>query len=522
MEHKPVVEGRIYMNFSMHLLQKGEQRCALMLSLLVAYVLRIQIDGLLPLVVIGMGLLLHHLWRHPHNGFIVLLCLVYALPAVPQLQDAPTWAFVSAAVIWSIACVREWWQKGGGALAGWQSKALLAALVLLVINFIVAQRNGIELFVWLRSAAALLPLALILPALLLRQPEEDASWKWIALTVGLISLSLAAEALWTYMYHQLWDKVALDSPVAQAFFATPMGQYFLEFSQVMHYGEPIYLRIASIIPETQGILIPAGAVVWFAASVALPKRSWRWMAIIAATICFCAVSATLTRSMLLSVVLVQGIISIYYLSLRSYRHRLIGKALFQGSIVLFFVLYFNIFQSFTVRTYALLNEWREYAIVRMLLPAQFEMAPLMSANAYRPETSYRLQEIEQVAYLFYDAPILGNGLGTSIIIDMPVRTVKAESYRPRFVHNWVLYWLMVGGITGTLLFAAYLFAPLANLRRLNVPEHEMLRYAVISLTLILIIYGLFFAVCVTPPYTLLMAVLMDFTLQQYRQANRNE
>lgn len=498
---------------------KSTEGILLLVSLLVAYALRSENALFLPGIAIGMGYVLFRLWTRPQLGFIALLCLVYALPAVPTMGDVPSLCFAAAAAIWSIACLREWVRAGAVSLPQWMTYVIAGCLLLLAVNFVIAGHNGVDTRAWLRATASILPLGLIIPAILLKQPPADMSWRWIALTVGLIAFSFSVEVLWVYLHNQLWQGLEYDSAVAQKFLASPTGQYIQNYDNMIQVGRPMLLRVASLLPEAQGILLPVRAVGWFAASIALPVRKVRWLAIAASTICLCAVCTTLTRSMLCSVLLVQGIIALYCFCIRLYRMRLLRKLVFQFVVTIVFLLAFNVFVVMQSRMVALLEEVKEYQVAELLLDIlRLDSKTIALKTDYRTETNYRLQEYVTVANLFAKSPMLGNGMGTQITIRFPSVAGKEITYHPRYVHNWALYWLMTGGLVAAVLFGTYLFAPLMNLRRLNLPEHEILRYAVLSVSLVLIIYGMFFAVCVTPPFTLLMAVLMDFTLQQYTQA----
>jgi hypothetical protein len=114
--------------------------------------------------------------------------------------------------------------------------------------------------------------------------------------------------------------------------------------------------------------------------------------------------------------------------------------------------------------------------------------------------------------MFRDSPLLGKGLGVKHTMRFAVGTAEDADtnfieQRVGYVHNWIVYWLMTGGLVGTMLYIAAAGLPLVRLMRL---PHEH-RWLIVATLATAATYGLFFAVFRLLPFNLLLGLLCGWT-----------
>ncbi|MNF58830.1 O-Antigen ligase [compost metagenome] len=127
--------------------------------------------------------------------------------------------------------------------------------------------------------------------------------------------------------------------------------------------------------------------------------------------------------------------------------------------------------------------------------------------------SSRLVEYKIAWNMFVSHPVLGNGLG--IKHEMQWETVENERQTKwvAYVHNWVFYILMVGGIAGFLVYSVVLIGPLFF--RLSWVKSESTHWTIIrAAVLTMTVYGAFFAVFRLITFNLLISVIWGLIFAQ--------
>jgi O-antigen ligase len=117
----------------------------------------------------------------------------------------------------------------------------------------------------------------------------------------------------------------------------------------------------------------------------------------------------------------------------------------------------------------------------------------------------RIEEYRIAWKMFLEHPIFGNGLGVKHEISFATSFGNVLTQKVGYIHNWPLYFLMVGGVVGFALYSYLLFIPLfKNASRHD--SHDVIYRTLFVGLLTLSIYGLFFAVFRLITFNLLLAV----------------
>jgi O-antigen ligase len=140
-----------------------------------------------------------------------------------------------------------------------------------------------------------------------------------------------------------------------------------------------------------------------------------------------------------------------------------------------------------------------------LRPIYLDRINTMTKSADIPHDaniSSRLEEYRMAWEMFLNSPIVGQGLG--IKHDMHFTMNEGESLHVRvgYVHNWVMYMLMIGGVVGLTAYSILLLSP-AVLAWRGIAERE-LTILILATVAAMVGYGLFFAVFRLIPFNLLL------------------
>lgn len=460
-------------------------------------------EPLLPLCAVLAITLVAYIVRAPQLGFAALPPLLLATSYPPAFDDPGTLLFILVGVVW--VGTEMWRAHVLPRYPAWLWKIALLAGIVLAINLATATHHGIALSAWLRGLYPFLLLGLAIPFLLRKLPTH--CWQLLAAAVGLTCLVLSAEILYIYCANQLWETMPTTSDLAQRFLNSAQGKHFAALNGA--YTHPIMtLRITLILPEAAGVFVPLGVVGWSLAAHMMPHR-WRWIACAAAAICFCAAIATITRSMIFCCGLsISATLLLYYWNSRK---RLTESAMI-GAMVLAFSAPFFVttaaFSDLLQRNRDLLENAKSYK-------ASTSANASISTSALQ-DIGYRAQEYKQAWQAFANGPLTGQGFGHAIKLAFP-KGFKGEiiTVDATYTHSWILYWLMVAGIPGLLLYCLITFAPLVRLRAFRDVPHLSLTLVLAGAGMLLASYGLFFAVYRTLPNVICLSMLLGWTLSSY-------
>lgn len=484
----------------------------LMLSLSFACMALLRWGGepLLPLcAALAIGLVLC-MARAPQLGFAALPPLLLATSYPPAFNDPGTLFFMALSGVWIGTGI---WQARASALPrypSWLWKIVAFIGVVLAINFIAAIHHGISVSAWLRGLYPFLLLGLAVPFLLGKPPSDH--WRFLALAVGITCVVLSAQILFIYCGNRLWEPLAITNDLVQRFFNSPQGEHSIALNGAYN-NSTMKLRITLIFPEAASIMAPLGFVGWIFAAHGVPKFH-RWVAIAAAALCLCAIIATATRSMVFCCGLSVGLtLLIYYWNSR----KRFFESVAIGAIVL------AVSSPFLLGTPALGDLWkRNQDLFKIHEHNPTEHNNTEHNNTAYQDIGYRLQEYQQAWAAFVDAPLTGQGFGHVIKLVFPRGSSDEEvTVAATYTHNWVLYWLMVAGIPGLLMYGLMTLAPLVRLRAFRDSPNLPLTLVLAGAGILMASYGLFFAVYRTLPNVLCLTMLLGWTLSSWGTARKH-
>lgn len=464
------------------------------LSFACALVLRWGAIEILPLCAVPAVALVISIIRRSDYGFAALPPLLLATSFPPAFSDPGTILFIMVASVWIVAELCRVRRATVPPYPSWLGKIMLLAAIIIIINLATAMHNGIAFSAWLRGLFPFLLFGLTIPLLL--HKRSLSHWSCFVLALGLACLVLSAEILWIYCINQLWAPIASSSDLAQQFFSSAVGKHFAELNGT--YEAPtIFFRITYILPEAAGLLPALGTVGWALAAHNHYKYA-RAFAVTAAAVCFCAAIATATRSMIFCCGLSIAIaLMIYYWNSRE---RLL-LSLRVGITVLL------LSTPFLLGTPALQN---------LMIRTQTILHHTGKAIHASQDVGYRLQEYSQAWSAFVDAPLTGHGFGYIIkLAFVAPATGEQVVIKAPYTHNWIIYWLMVAGIPGLVLYGLITLVPLVKLHRFRSGSNQPITLVLAGSGILIASYGLFFAIYRTLPNVLGLTMLLAWAISNW-------
>lgn len=131
----------------------------------------------------------------------------------------------------------------------------------------------------------------------------------------------------------------------------------------------------------------------------------------------------------------------------------------------------------------------------------------------------RVEEYRIAWDRFRASPLFGHGLGIQHNIRFDAGNGEWLDTRVGYVHNWIMYVLMTGGLLGLMAYAGVLFGP-AVLAWRRYPAESGLRELVLASIAVMAIYGLFFAVFRLIPFNLVLGGMWGLMLSVQREHAR--
>lgn len=522
---------------------------AIIIAALTAIGLTQENDTILFMAAAGMTAVIIMAVFSPWLGMLTLFPLAFALPPAPATVGLQEFSFaVLLAVITTgtfIECRRAPIARPLLKLCG---LTLLAVSTAITINLTVALNNNIPLRDWIRGIIPFLFILNFLPVAVLTGKDENRI-RWIGVSIATSIFMLAGFIIFHYFHNDIWrpywlltvDDQALRIPEAVASeYADAIG--------------PMRDRITMSIAQATDALLPVGLVVGVTlASLAKPKAA-ATTGLLMALSCMIAILITFTRSMLLSSILA---ILIFLFYLIVYRKKVLPKfitILTTLSATGLIFIYSTGIQDIWIGRMSQLtavpaSESNTRPINNIVEPdafvstettpndtSTFEAPPAPdNYHSIQPKVpsdnkttkdfniSARMDEYKIAWKMFVPRPIMGNGLGVKHEMRWETTDNVSEAKQVAYVHNWPFYMLMVGGLSGLLVYSALLFGPvifkLSSIR--SEPIHwTLIRMAILTMA----IYGAFFAVFRLITFNLLLAVIWGIIVTQVlidRQKNKS-
>lgn len=432
---------------------------------------------------------------------LALVPLVFAVRPAPErigIQEAIFALFAVAAVLRCLAGLQA--RGDGREMVRRYALPILAAGLLVGINGYVAISHDVPLTDWLRGLIPFAFLGLAIPlAIVLRERPDRLPWLWLA--VALLGVLMASHVVFVFLseglnqpYWLLGD--GLDAP------RIPESQLALH----QNARGPFQDRVTMLTPRATSVLLPLGLVAAFVMAGRSNSKAVSVAATGLAVLFLAAILMTLTRSMLLAVLAVIGVV-------------LLATALWwRGQLVRQVVLSIILIVSGwgLIHAFGLESLW-SYRASGLVSALEAHRSPTLAADGPAPtlaaddNVASRMDEIKIAWARFIEYPVFGNGLGSThamTFIGPEGRVEKQVTY----VHNWPAYFLMTTGFIGWAAYAALLAGPVLLGGGGRVRTEPAMVTAMRAGVLVMAVYGLFFAVFRLIDFNLLLAIAWAMTL----------
>lgn len=512
----------------------------------------------------------------PWLGLLALFPLGFALEPAPQGIGLREIGFAAICASICLGALKVAWQNG---TLGWNARRFAAPVLLIVaflaLNFAVARGNDISLGYWVRGLIPFLFIALFWPIGIFLNEERNRI-NWLALSLFIMAVLFSAQIMFVYWYEGLY----------QAVYYLPDGDDFIRTTapeDPLNPGDkigPFYYRVTTFLAQSTDALLPLAFSVGYVVSILSPNRNLRWSGLLLTCLGSTAILTTQTRSMLLCALIA---VCLFGLVLLIFQRRHFKRAVLTGigiiifSVIMVFAInldpvwynrFLQLYYSLGINIYVdalmayvgLVVEWcieafkyvadSIYRLIHWFLnlftssdgtggyvslfseEPQVEIpAPGIDPTVFSGDVNVltRMEEYRIAFGIFQQQPLTGAGLGVRYDILADGQVFKQVGY----VHNWVFYSLMTGGIGGALIYGSLLMLPalknavtvLRSRKSLEPEEADrrlMIFHAVWVGLATMTLYGLFFAVFRLISFNLLLAAAIGITFHLSMLAKQGE
>lgn len=464
-----------------------------------------RIAGLAALLALGLAAL-----RWPVVAAVSLLPMLYAIPPAPREVGPAELGVAGLAAALLVGTTLLHWATVARLIAIRCRWVAFGATTLVIVNAAIALHAGTPAAGWLRGAVPFGFLVLLVPitALIL---DARLSVRDLIFSVCAASLLFGAAVLGVFHAERLWeDTWWLYDPEKAEWTRIAADRASELGDRVSRWGP---MRVTQFLPRATDPLVGTGLAAG-CLLFALPGGRWaRFVGLSAATVAALAVSATVTRSYIGALIVASlTIVTILFVDARRSRDWAILWRYLAGSTIV--VVIVAAFLSITGLDAQIAGRVRQATTT---LAEDVRPPPGIAGrssttgsvsseagNAGDENLHARVAEYRVAWRKFLDAPLLGNGLGTSHVIRYPIGHGEFREERVGYVHNWVLYFLMTGGVVG-LLGYAFVLGGAGLTPLLSCKEVTALGFVTGTIAL-LASYGLFFAVFRLISFNVLVAM----------------
>lgn len=509
----------------------------------------------------------------PWLGVLGLFPLGFALDFAPQglglreIAFAGICAALVTGALWTVYKDRTL----GRELRNWVP-LFVVIIIFLVLNFYIARENAVPVSDWVRGLIPFVFITLFWPIAVLLEKSEERVF-WLAGALAVMAVLFAAQVLVVYWYEGLYkayyyllingEYVPTDPPTSGADMGEKLGPY--------------YFRVTTLLPQSTDALLPLTFSVGYVLSVLSPSRNMRRAMFVLTCLASTSILATYTRSMLicaLASVCMFGLMLLVFKRDVFKRALLTGLAVIVVSVIIVFAinldpvwynrllqLYYslridvyvdqvmavvNMVFDWCVAVFIAVVDWC-YALLHSifggtaeglvsLVADKEELAPIIpnidpAVFSNDANVLTRMEEYRIALEFFHAQPITGAGLGIRHEIVFVTSTGEKLVQQVGYVHNWVFYFLMVGGLIGAVAYGALLSVPsliLAvklrlqrkQLDALDAAQSWMIFNALWVGFLTLALYALFFAVFRLITFNLVLAAGLGLTVYLIRKHSK--
>lgn len=437
----------------------------------------------------------------PWLGMLALFPLLFSLPPAPATIGITELSFALLLGVIFVGVLVKLSRSANKAALKYFGLALLVGLFVLAVNLFVAVKNGVPLVDWVRGAIPFLFIYNFLSVAILVGNDESRI-RWLGGSIATLIFLFSGYIIFYYFYYDIWlpywlvmvdDKVVRMSETAALQYSEALG--------------PMRDRVTMVVAQATDALLPVGVVLGVVLATLARRKSVVAIGFLMALTCLFAVLITFTRSMLLSSLLIAFVFTAFIFMFRK-EMRLkvvkIGTALGVAGVVFMFA-----------------TGMQDIWIGRMNQLTEIKTGNLKEFYSKDPalkekldfNVSSRLEEYKIAWSMFVSHPVLGNGLGIKHEMQWETAENERQTKWVAYVHNWVFYILMVGGIAGFLVYSVVLIGPLFF--RLSWVKSESTHWTIIrAAVLTMTVYGAFFAVFRLITFNLLISVIWGLVFAQ--------
>lgn len=437
----------------------------------------------------------------PWLGMLALFPLLFSLPPAPATIGITELSFALLLGVIFVGVLVKLSRSANKAALKYFGLALLVGLFVLAVNLFVAVKNGVPLVDWVRGVIPFLFIYNFLSVAILVGNDESRI-RWLGGSIATLIFLFSGYIIFYYFYYDIWlpywlvmvdDKVVRMSETAALQYSEALG--------------PMRDRVTMVVAQATDALLPVGVVLGVVLATLARRKSVVAIGFLMALTCLFAVLITFTRSMLLSSLLIAFVFTAFIFMFRK-EMRLkvvkIGTALGVAGVVFMFA-----------------TGMQDIWIGRMNQLTEIKTGNLKEFYSKDPalkekldfNVSSRLEEYKIAWSMFVSHPVLGNGLGIKHEMQWETAENERQTKWVAYVHNWVFYILMVGGIAGFLVYSVVLIGPLFF--RLSWVKSESTHWTIIrAAVLTMTVYGAFFAVFRLITFNLLISVIWGLVFAQ--------
>lgn len=436
--------------------------------------------------------------RRPEAGLLSTFPLLYVIQPAPVVIGWEESLFATVIVTTFVSSINARRSRALTLLRGDFGTFLLLSTVFIVLNFFMAIAHEAALKDWIRGVIPFLFITYLIPVCLLIEANPKLV-RELVFSIACSAVLFAGHVIQVYINEQLWKpywyvfendrwiRIAAD-------LASNVGH-----ENVRHF----FRRVTAILPQSTDMLLPLSVSWGVLGFVLLAKESGRVFALWTASVGIIAIVLTYTRSMLLTVLMVMAGICVL-----SWKKGHLSRFLLSGVLVVSLVM-------LTIQVFDLHDVYRNRFFQTVLSFAAITQSDFafedFSTEIKDENVTARLEEYKIAWRMFMESPWLGQGFG----VMHPMRFSAGFGYiveqQVAYIHNWLLYMLMVGGVAGASLYVWLLAGPaLCALRTTTIPS-EVCYWLLVTLAS-MVSYALYFAVFRLIGFNLLLAFAWGIVL----------
>jgi hypothetical protein len=409
----------------------------------------------------------------------------------------------------SLLCYSWWWQCKK-ILLGKRKIIFFSILAIFILkNFHIAFSNSVEIYDWLRGILPFTTCLLYLPLSAKFSTNEKLTRKFFY-AMGIIFFLYSAQVIIYYFMHKLYK--------SHWYFFENGAWIHIDKEAIDQYPKNLVFffkqRITAILSESTNPFVPLGFIVGQVLYYFNNKNKVYYFGLALVVVSIIAAVMTITRSMLLCMCIVSGLLFLAtcFLKNKELIKRGIFLFLFTTAITVSTIFALDLQDVYLNRFVQLIYHMNQKESIATDTNADTNINAETKGSlglcqnkdmATDANINARIVEYKEAIKIFSTSPIFGAGFGIKHKILLDVGFGKMEMHEVGYIHNWVLYILMCGGIVGFLLYSFILCYPLVW--TLKNPKNIVNILLATSL-LFLIIYGCTFAVFRLINFNFLLAI----------------